>query len=153
MDLLSLFDNFVLWTALSAWVLAQILKTPVHYLRTRKWDWALLLRAGGMPSSHSALVAAAAHAVGLYFGFDTPLFGVAVVLAVIVIYDATGVRRQAGKHAERINAIIENLASGKPHWHETQEELKEVLGHTPMEAIAGMLLGIFIAQMAWFLVL
>ena len=106
-----------------------------------------------MPSSHSALVAAAAHAVGLYFGFDTPLFGVAVVLAVIVIYDATGVRRQAGKHAERINAIIENLASGKPHWHETQEELKEVLGHTPMEAMAGMLLGIFIAQMAWFLVL
>jgi acid phosphatase family membrane protein YuiD len=65
MNPISVFDNFVLWTALSAWVLAQILKTPIHYLRTRKWDWAQLLRAGGMPSSHSALVAAAAHAVGL----------------------------------------------------------------------------------------
>lgn len=153
MDLISVFDNFVLWTALSAWALAQILKAPIHYLRARQWDWALLLRAGGMPSSHSALVAAAAHSVGLYYGFDTPLFGVAVVLAVVVIYDAAGVRRQAGKHAERINAIIQDLASGKPHWHETQEELKEVLGHTPMEALNGMLLGIFIAQVAWFLLL
>ena len=153
MDLLSVFDNFVLWTALSAWALAQILKTPIHYLRARQWDWALLLRAGGMPSSHSALVAASAHGVGLYYGFDTPLFAVAVVLAVIVVYDAAGIRRQAGKHAERINAIFKDLASGKPHWHETQEELKEVLGHTPMEALAGTLLGILIAQMAWFLVL
>ena len=153
MNLISVTSNFVLWTALSAWALAQILKTPIHYLRVRQWDWSLLLRAGGMPSSHSALVAAAAHGVGLYYGFDTPLFGVAVVLAVIVIYDATGVRRQAGKHAERINAIIQDLASGKPHWHETQEELKEVLGHTPMEALAGTALGICIAQVAWYLVM
>jgi acid phosphatase family membrane protein YuiD len=144
-----LFTNSVLWAALFAWVLAQILKTPIHYLRAREWNWSLLLRAGGMPSSHSAFVAATAHGVGLYYGFETPLFAVAVALAVIVIYDATGVRRQAGKHAERINAIIDDLASGKPHWHETQEQLKEVLGHTPVEAMAGTLLGVVTAHLAW----
>lgn len=149
MNLSSVFTNDVLWVALAAWALAQILKAPIHYLRSRKWDWSLLLRAGGMPSSHSALVAAAAHGVGLFHGFDTPLFGVAVVLAVIVIYDATGVRRQAGKHAERINAIIADLASGKPHWQETQEQLREVLGHTPMEAITGTVFGIVFAHLAW----
>jgi acid phosphatase family membrane protein YuiD len=146
-----LFSNSVLWAAIGAWAIAQVLKAPIHFFKAREWDWSLLLRAGGMPSSHSALVAATAHGVGLYYGFDTPLFAIAFALAVIVIYDATGVRRQAGKHAERINAIIEDLASGRPHWHETQEQLKEVLGHTPMEAITGMALGIFVAHLAWFL--
>ena len=146
-----LFSNIVLWTALGTWAVAQILKVPIHFLRTKKWDWTLLLRAGGMPSSHSALVASAAHGVGLFHGFDTPLFAVGVVLAVIVIYDATGVRRQAGKHAERINAIIEDLASGKPHWQETQEQLREVLGHTPMEAMAGTVMGILAATLVWLL--
>jgi acid phosphatase family membrane protein YuiD len=146
-----LFLNPVLWTALGAWAFAQILKPPIGYLRTRRWNWALLLRAGGMPSSHSALVAATAHGVGLFYGFDTPLYAVGVALAVIVIYDATGVRRQAGKHAERINAIIKDLASGHPHWRETQEQLKEVLGHTPMEAMAGTILGIISAHLVWFI--
>ena len=151
MQNITLFSNAVLLLALAAWALAQILKVPLHYLSTRTWDWSLLLRAGGMPSSHSALVAATAHGVGLFHGFDTPLFAVAFALAVIVIYDATGVRRQAGKHAERINAIIEDLRHGKPHWHETQEQLKEVLGHTPLEAIAGAILGVGIVQLGWFL--
>jgi acid phosphatase family membrane protein YuiD len=146
-----LFTNLVLWPALGIWALAQFLKPPIDYLRTRQWNWALLLRAGGMPSSHSALVAATAHGVGLYHGFDTPLFAVAVTLAVIVIYDATGVRRQAGVHAERINAIIKDLASGHPHWRETQEQLKEVLGHTPMEAMAGTLLGVVLTHLVWYL--
>ena len=144
------FNNPILWIALGIWALAQILKPFVHYLRTRSWNWALLLRAGGMPSSHSALVASTAHGVGLFYGFDTPLFAVAVTLAVIVIYDATGVRRQAGKHAERINAIIKDLASGHPHWRETQEQLKEVLGHTPMEAVAGTLIGIVFTHLIWY---
>ncbi|MFN2152672.1 MAG: divergent PAP2 family protein [Anaerolineales bacterium] len=150
MQFIAVFSNSVLRVALSAWALAQILKVPLHYLKNHTWDWSLLLRAGGMPSSHSALVAATAHGIGLYQGFDTPLFAVAFVLAVIVIYDATGVRRQAGKHAERINAIIEDLRHGRPHWHETQEQLKEVLGHTPVEAIAGAILGIVVAQLGWF---
>ena len=146
---MAVLSNVVLWTAIGVWGIAQILKVPVHFLRNRTWDWSLLLRAGGMPSSHSALVAAAAHGVGLFHGFDTPVFAVGVVLAVIVIYDATGVRRQAGKHAELINAIVEDLASGRPHWHETQEQLREVLGHTPMEAMAGTLLGLLAASLVW----
>jgi hypothetical protein len=146
---ISLFSNVILWPAFTAWALAQGLKPLIDYLYTRSWDWSLLLRAGGMPSSHSALVAATAHAVGLYYGFDTPIFAVAVILAIIVIYDATGVRRQAGMHAEKINAIILDLASGHPHWEETQEQLKEVLGHTPMEAVAGTALGVVVAHIAW----
>jgi len=150
MEFAPVFNNPVLWIALGIWALTQILKPFVHYLRTRTWNWALLLRAGGMPSSHSALVASTAHGVGLFYGFDTPLFAVAVTLAVIVIYDATGVRRQAGKHAERINSIIKDLASGHPHWRETQEQLKEVLGHTPMEAVVGTLIGIVFTHLIWF---
>lgn len=151
MNSIPLFQNSVLWLALGAWGIAQILKVPLNYLRTNTWDWSLLLRAGGMPSSHSALVAATSHGVGLYHGFDSVAFAVSVTLAVIVIYDATGVRRQAGKHAERINAIIEDLRSGKPHWHEMEEQLKEVLGHTPLEAMWGTILGLLVAQLAWML--
>lgn len=99
-----------------------------------------------MPSSHSALVTACAHATGLYQGFDSPLFALAAVVAVIVIYDATGIRRQAGKHAEIINAMIRDLATGH---HLQQERLREVLGHTPLEALGGMLFGMGIAQILW----
>lgn len=146
-----LFANAVLWTAIAAWAIAQGLKPLINYAYTKKWNWLLLLRAGGMPSSHSALVAATAHSVGLYHGFGSPIFAVAVTLAVIVIYDATGIRRQAGIQAEKINAIIRDLASGHPHWQETQEQLREVLGHTPMEAIAGTALGVIFAHLAWLL--
>lgn len=100
-----------------------------------------------MPSSHSALVAATAHSIGLLEGFDTALFALSVAIAVIVIYDATGIRRQAGKHAEIINAMVRDLASGHPL---REEQLKEVLGHTPLEAVGGMLLGLLVSQLLWF---
>ena len=146
MDLGGVFHNPILLIALSAWILAQIIKVPLEYIRTREWNWALVLSTGGMPSSHSSLVASTAHAVGLFFGFNTPLFAVAVVIAMIVIYDATGIRRQAGRHAALINAMISDLASGHPL---KEEHLREVLGHTPLQAVTGTLLGIFIAQVAW----
>lgn len=122
-----------------------MLKLPLEYLRTRRWNWSLLLRAGGMPSSHSALVAATTHGIGLVAGFDTPLFALSVAFAMIVIYDATGIRRQAGRHAERINAIMRDLLDGQPLRHGV--ELREVLGHSPGEAVAGLLLGMGIAQL------
>lgn len=134
--------------AVIAWCIAQIVKVPLHYLATHEWDWALLLRAGGMPSSHSALVAGVAQGIGLSQGFGSPMFALAFVLAAIVIYDATGIRRQAGKHAEIINKIITDMASGHPL---KQEELREVLGHTPVEALAGTILGIATAQLFWML--
>ena len=146
MSLIEIFSNRVLMAGLISWGLAQLIKVPLNYLTAHTWDWALLLRAGGMPSSHSALVAAIAHTIGLYNGFGTPLYALAVAVAMIVIYDATGIRRQAGKHAEAINAILRDLASG----HGVHEEqLREVLGHTPLEALGGMILGLAVAQVAW----
>jgi len=148
MPLTGVLSNPVLISALTAWSLAQIIKVPLEYLRTKNWNWALLLRAGGMPSSHSALVTAGAHSTGLFLGFETPFFGIAAVVAIIVIYDATGIRRQAGKHAEIINAMIRDLAHGHPL---RQEQLREVLGHTPLEAMSGTILGLVIAQLLWFI--
>lgn len=142
---LDLLDNQVLLGGLLSWALAQLIKLPLEYLRTRRWDWSLLLRAGGMPSSHSALVAASAHGIGLVAGFDTPLFALAVAFAMIVIYDATGIRRQAGRHAERINTIMLDMLDGHPL--RRGSELREVLGHSPAEALAGLVLGMGIAQL------
>lgn len=141
--------NRALVAALTAWALAQVAKLPIEYARTRRWNWVLLLRAGGMPSSHSALVTAAAHGIGLAAGFHTPAFALAVVVAMVVIYDATGIRRQAGRHAEIINAMVRDLVEGHPL---RQGQLREVLGHSPLEAVVGALLGIVVAQaLLWLL--
>lgn len=148
MNLLAVFQNHVLLSALIAWGLAQGLKIPLDYLQTRRWNWALLLSAGGMPSSHAALVVAAAHAIGLYVGFETPLFGVAVVVCMVVIYDATGIRRQAGMQARKINILVDSFLSGHAV---SDKQLREVLGHTPLEALGGFVLGLVVTQLLWFL--
>jgi len=148
MFLKELFNNQALIGALIGWTIAQMVKVPLEYLRTKHWNWVLLLRTGGMPSSHSALVTGVAHGIGLRVGFDSPAFAIAATLAIIVIYDATGIRRQAGKHASLINAMIQDLASGHPL---KQELLREVLGHTPLEALGGFLLGLATAQLTWML--
>jgi len=148
MNLLGIFANPVLISGLIAWGIAQTIKVLLDYYTSKRWNWTLLLHAGGMPSSHSALVAAVAHAIGLYVGFETPLFALSLAIAIIVIYDATGIRRQAGQHAEIINAMIRDLAHGHPL---KQQQLREVLGHTPLEALAGALLGLAVAQLIWFL--
>jgi len=148
MDLLAIFNNPILIAGFTSWGLAQLIKVPWNYISTGKWDWVLLLRAGGMPSSHSALVASVAHAAGLFVGFGSPIFALALTLAVIVIYDATGIRRQAGKHAEYINRIIRDRLKGVDS---RDHQLREVLGHTPLEALAGTVLGVAVAQIIWFL--
>jgi acid phosphatase family membrane protein YuiD len=145
---MSLLQNEVLIAGLVAWSIAQIVKVPLEYLHTHQWNWSLLFQAGGMPSSHSALVTSVSITIGLFDGFNTSLFALSAALAMIVIYDATGIRRQAGKHAELINAMIRDLASGHPM---KEEQLKEVLGHTPLEALGGLLLGILVAQVVWLL--
>ena len=131
--------NPVLLAALTAWLIAQGLKVLIEFILKRKWNWALLFQAGGMPSSHSAMVSATALATGLVFGFDTGAFAVAAIFAMIVVYDATGVRRESGRQAVLINSIIEEFSKGKIP---PQEKLKEVLGHTPGEAVLGTLLGL-----------
>lgn len=139
-----LLANRVLLGALLAWFLAQIIKMPLNYLLHHEWDWSLLLSSGGMPSSHSALVTGAFIGVGLQEGFNTPLFAVAFVLAMIVVYDATGVRRAAGDQARVINLMIDELLTGHPL---AEKELKEVLGHTPREVLGGILLGVVIGYL------
>ncbi len=146
MNLAGLLQNKVLIGGLAAWLLAQGLKLPMEYFRTREWKWSILLSAGGMPSSHSALVVGVTHGVGLFYGFDSPLFALAVALTMIVIYDAAGVRRQAGMHAERINLLFDELLRGHI-WDEN--ELREVLGHTPLEVTGGILLALAVATVNW----
>ena len=146
MDLKALFENRVLEVMLSAWLLAQVIKIPLDFLYTRRWNWALLLSVGGMPSSHSALVTSATVAIGLYHGFDNPLFALGVAITMVVTYDAAGVRRQAGIHAKRINLLFEEVLRG----HQVdQKELREVLGHTPLEVTGGVLFGIVVAIVMW----
>ena len=91
--------NPILLAALIAWSIAQILKVLIEFILLRRWNWALLFQAGGMPSSHSAMVSAAALSIGLYVGFDQPVFAISSILAMIVIYDATGIRRETGRQA------------------------------------------------------
>lgn len=146
MNLLAIFQNKVLIAVLVSWLLAQGLKVPTEYLRSRRWLWTMVLAAGGMPSSHTALMVAGTLAVGLYHGFDNPAFAIAVAITMIIAHDASGVRRQAGIHAERINLLFEELLHGHI-WNE--EELKEVIGHTPLEVIGGIILGLLVAIVQW----
>ncbi len=142
--------NPVLVSAVLAWLIAQALKVLLDFLINRSWNWALLFSAGGMPSSHSAMVSAAALASGLHAGFSSPVFGVATVLAMIVIYDATGIRRESGRQAVLINTMFEEISKGKIM---QQKRLREVLGHTPGEAVMGTLLGLALAGLVWVLLL
>jgi acid phosphatase family membrane protein YuiD len=141
-----LLRNPVLITALIAWFVSGLMKVPIEYLETRRWNWALWLAPGGMPSSHSALVTSVMLATGLYAGFDTPAFAIAFTVMMVVVYDAAGVRRQAGFHAEKINAIINEMFAGHAI---SDEQLNEVLGHTPREVIGGVLVGLAISLVVW----
>ena len=140
MNLIAILRNDVLLSAVVAWATAQFLKIPMEYLRSRRWQWAMVFAAGGMPSSHSAVIIAATQAIGLHQGYDSPLFALGVVISMIVTYDAAGVRRQAGKHAERINMLFDELMRGQMP---DEKELREVLGHTPLEVAGGVCGGLW----------
>ena len=144
-----LFYNPVLFAALMSWAIAQLLKVFIEFFTMRRWNWALVFESGGMPSSHSAMMSSTALATGLFFGFDSGLFALAAVVAMIVVYDAPGVRQESGKQAVLINSIIEELSKGHLP---PQGKLKEMLGHTPGEAILGTTLGFLIALATWLLV-
>ncbi|MFA5838192.1 MAG: divergent PAP2 family protein [Bellilinea sp.] len=141
-----LFSNQVLICALLGWFLGQFLKVPIEYLTRRRWNWALWFSSGGMPSSHSSLMVSTTLAIGLYHGFGTPLFALAFAMSMIVIYDAAGVRRQAGFHAQKINIVFEELFHGRPI---PQERLIEVLGHTPRQVLGGIFLGVVITLVVY----
>lgn len=137
-----LIANKVLQTAVGALLLAQVAKVVFQLLLRGKLDFELLLNSGSMPSSHSALVSALAVAIGEQYGFDSAFFSISTVFALIVMYDAAGVRRHAGIQAEVLNKIVEQIY---PNKNLTQQRLKELIGHTPIEVFAGCLLGIIFA--------
>lgn len=140
--LVSVMQNKVLTAALLAWGSAQVLKVLISYVVLKEFNLERLLGAGGMPSAHSALVISLVTAVGLTEGVSSVFFAVAAVFAGIVMYDATGVRQAAGKHAKAINQIVRQLR----YEHRVDDiSLKELLGHTPLEVIAGALLGFIVA--------
>jgi len=133
--------NKVLLTAIISSVSAQILKLIINYIYNKKLDFKVLFSTGGMPSSHSASVISLSMAVGFEEGFKSNLFAICLFFSFIVMYDAAGIRRAAGKQAEILNKIIEDLYAGK----KTEEKLKELLGHTPVEVFIGAIWGIIIA--------
>lgn len=136
-----LFSNHVLRISFWAWITAQVLKVPFNILLYGKLDMGRLIGSGGMPSSHSALVVALAVGVGRDMGWDSPVFAIAAVISTVVMYDAAGVRRAAGKQAEAINQIINDIYHGTQI---SQERLKELIGHTPIEVLIGALIGILV---------
>lgn len=133
-----LLTNTPFWVATFAWVLAQGIKIIITVFTEKKFEFSMVYAAGGMPSSHSALVTALAISIGKYYGFNTPVFAISAGLGMIVMYDAAGVRRAAGKQAAAINILFSHNDM------RLEEQLKEILGHTPMQVIAGAVLGMLI---------
>lgn len=144
----SIFDilrNPVAVAGFLAWFLAQGLKPLIYKLTGKKWDWTLIISPGGMPSSHSALMTAVTTAIGLTVGWITPLFALSMAISGVVVYDAMGVRRQAGIQAERINKLVEEVFNKTASTEEVIEQLKEIIGHSPAEALGGVFFGFVIA--------
>ena len=142
-DFATIFDNQVLLVSLFACLAAQGLKVVIELIRNRKINLRYLLTTGGMPSAHSALVGGLATAVGQTAGWSSTEFAIACLFAVIVMYDAAGIRQAAGKQARIINQMLEDyLQNGKIF---DEEKLIELLGHTPFQVFVGLALGIVIS--------
>lgn len=131
-----LLTNEFLITGLVAWFVAQLLKTVVHFSIYKKLDVQRLYGDGGMPSGHSATVSSLATICGLSFGFGSVEFAISAIVATIVCHDAMGVRRETGKQAQVLNELLRFLESGR------EADLKELVGHTPLQVWAGILIGI-----------
>ena len=140
--LLQIITNKILIVGIVSWFLAQVLKCISNLILTKKFSIERLFGDGGMPSGHSATVVSVAVATGLYEGFDTAVFAVAMILAIVVMHDAMNVRYQAGKQAELLNAMADMFEKLTGADLPNEEKLKELLGHTPLQVAAGCLLGI-----------
>lgn len=142
-----IFHNQVLVVALLACLTAQGLKVVIELIRDREVNFRYLVTTGGMPSAHSALVGALATAIGQTMGWSSPDFAIACLFAIIVMYDAAGVRQAAGKQAKLLNQITEELLQDGHNFNE--EKLKELLGHTPFQVLVGLMLGIAISMFSY----
>ncbi len=142
-----LYLNKILFAPLSAFLTAQLLKGLLASLKSKKLHWERFIEAGGMPSSHSAMVTALATAAGLSYGWSSSLFTITAIFSVIVMYDAMGVRRAAGIHAKMLNQILEEM--GRQDGQQNVKALKELIGHTPSEVVVGAVIGVIMASVVF----
>ena len=139
-----LLSNYPLMTAVLSWFVAQVLKTAIDAYFNKGINWERMTGSGGMPSSHSSTVVSLAVAIGVSYGVDSTLFALALIFAIVVMYDATGVRRETGKQAVILNRL---LLDNPFSWtgEEFDKKLKEYVGHTPLQVLMGAILGMLIA--------
>lgn len=130
--------NKCIYLPVCLWAVVQVTKLIIEYIKTKKINFRRLVGAGGMPSSHSAIVCSLASCVGKQYGFNSGVFAIAFIMALIVMYDATGVRRAAGKQAAILNKMLETPQMSKI---EVQGKLVELLGHTPIQVFVGAIIG------------
>jgi acid phosphatase family membrane protein YuiD len=145
-DFGDILDNSVLLVAVVACLIAQASKLVVELIKNRKFDMRVLVTTGGMPSAHSALVTSLATGIGQTSGWASTEFAIATIFAIIVMYDAAGVRQAAGKQARILNQMIDELFHENKEFNE--DRLKELLGHTPFQVIVGSVLGVTISWLA-----
>jgi len=139
------FANKILITTILAWIIAQSIKVIIGVFRQKKFDFRWFVGTGGMPSSHAAGASCLAAAIGMDCGFDSAYFALAAAFALVVMFDAQGVRRATGRQARILNKITDDI-----YWQGRIEDsrLRELVGHTPIEVVAGFLLGVTIAVIA-----
>ncbi len=151
MDIIkALLSNYTIWIALAAWGVAQIAKVIINCIIERKFDAGRLFGDGGMPSCHSAMVSALVVMCGYYEGFDSAIFAIAFIIAMIVMHDATGVRYETGKQAVSLKELADiiNRTFASEDEKIRTENLKELVGHTPLQVFFGSLTGIIVAVLA-----
>ncbi len=140
--LIEIYKNNILMATICAWLIAQTIKVVIGVFRQKRFDFRWFIGSGGMPSSHAAGAACLATSIGMNCGFSSVYFALAFVFAIVVMFDAQGVRRSTGKQARILNKIMEDI-----YWQGKIQEirLRELIGHTPVEVIMGLLLGVTIA--------
>ena len=148
-----MFLNIALFTGLASTMIAQIIKVITVFITEKRIAWDRVASTGGMPSSHSAGVVALATSIGLMDGFNSSLFALSAGVALIVMYDATGVRRAAGLHAEYLNQIVKELSHIFKQDGQEQKALKTLLGHTYLQVGAGLVQGIIVALVVQLIIL
>ena len=146
-----LFENYILWATIAAWFVAQFIKMIITLIKEKKFKPTLMLfSCGGMPSSHTSTVSALFTSSAIVHGLGSFEFAVSFIFAMVVVTDALGVRREAGKHAKILNKIMEELFSGNST--RSERALKELVGHTPFQVAMGALVGICTAVIIGFII-
>ena len=137
--------NAILDCALLAWLVAQVVKVLLEWILNRSFQWKRFVSSGGMPSSHSAFVVACTTAIGRLYGISGPLFALSVVVSAVVMYDACNVRRSAGDTARLVNQLLEHVE--KLTAEDFADDLKIIMGHTPLQVLIGALLGVAVGML------